>query len=171
MHVCVWSCSTSHLRCVALTGVCKATSCGMTRERLYVVISVWRCSITVRCCLHMPGVCEARDDDDDDGDGEQRCAVGTLKTTSVSVQNAERRCAVCLCFNFGIGRGHSPTGPTETRRFSLPPRFPRPGGAARHAVRAARALGTPQRPPTGPRLLQAVGLRLNASKSEFVLEV
>ena len=43
----------------------------------------------------------ARDDDADDGDGEQRCAVGTLKTTSVSVQNAERRCAVCLWKNCG----------------------------------------------------------------------
>ena len=43
----------------------------------------------------------ARDDDDDDGDGEQRCAVGTLNTSSVPVQNAERRCAVCLWNNCG----------------------------------------------------------------------
>ena len=60
VKICVWSCSTSHLRCVALIGVCKGASCGKTRERLYVVISVWRCSVTVRCCLHTTGVCECR---------------------------------------------------------------------------------------------------------------
>ena len=47
------------------------------------------------------GAARDDDDDDDDGDGEQRCAVGSLKTSSVPVQNAERRCAVCLWKNCG----------------------------------------------------------------------